>query len=76
MTDRFDLEQQILDCWHVIDDIKMLTTAVCDHSPPLTEDQIANVLIGLETLYQLKFERLYETFEKTLRNQQDKKVTL
>ena len=67
MTDRFDLEQHILDCWHVVDDIKMLYSAVCDHDPPLSQDQIANVLLGLDTLYQLKFERLFGTYEKVMR---------
>lgn len=64
--DRFDLEQQILDCWHIVDDIKILTESVCDHSPPLTEDEIANVLIGMQHLYQLKFEKLFNTFEQMI----------
>lgn len=60
---RFDLEQQILDCWHVVDDLKILTESVCDNSPPLTEDEITNILIGMEHLYQLKFQRLFRVFE-------------
>jgi hypothetical protein len=64
--DRFDLEQQILDCWHVTDDIDMLFEAVMDKD--LTQDDIANVLLGLKTLYHLKFERTFETFEKLIQN--------
>jgi hypothetical protein len=30
----------------------------------MTEDEISNYLLGLETIYQVKFERLFETFEK------------
>ena len=61
MTDRFDLEQQIFDCWHIVDDIKVLNESICESN--LTADEVANVLIGLEQLYQLKFDKLFRTFE-------------
>jgi len=63
--DRFDVEQQIMDCWHVVDDLKVLTEAVIENN--LSHDEISNVLIGLETLYQLKFDKLFRTFEETIR---------
>lgn len=60
---RFDFEQQLLECWGVTKDIKTLCEAVCDRSPAMTEDEIANVLIGLEALYELKFDKLWHMFE-------------
>ena len=60
---RFDFEQQLLECWGVTKDIKTLCEAVCDRSPAMTEDEIANVLIGLESLYELKFDKLWQMFE-------------
>jgi hypothetical protein len=30
----------------------------------MTEDQIANALLGLETLYELKFNKLWSMFEQ------------
>ena len=62
MADRFELEQQILDCWHIVDELKTLSEAVCDNN--LSTDQTANVLMGLEQLYQLKFDKLFQTFEE------------
>lgn len=61
---RFDFEQQLLECWGVTKDIKTVYEGVCDSSPPMTEDQIANALIGLEALYELKFEKLWHMFEQ------------
>jgi hypothetical protein len=62
MSDKiFDLEQQIMDCWHVVDDLKILTESVLERE--MTKDNIANITLGLETLYQLKFEKLFDLFE-------------
>jgi hypothetical protein len=49
--DRFDLEQEIMNCWHVVDDIK----TVCTRSDRMSQDELMNVLIGIHTLYQMKF---------------------
>jgi hypothetical protein len=35
----------------------------------MTEDQIANALIGLETLYELKFNKLWYMFEQGVQQQ-------
>lgn len=53
MTDRFNLEQQILDCWKITDEI------------PLLEEQGANVadMTSLACVYEFKFKKLWETFE-------------
>lgn len=65
MSDIFDLEQQILDCWHIVDDLKVLEEGVLDKG--ISVDEIANISIGLEKLYQLKFEKLFNTFENHCR---------
>ena len=66
MTKTFELEQGILNCWNVVEDLEMLAKGVGDRG--MTEDQLMNALIGLKTLYHLKFQYLFETFEETLRN--------
>lgn len=65
METRFKLEEQIMDCWHVTDDINVLFEAVCDED--ITEDEVQNVLLGLKTLYHIKFQRLFSTFEDMIR---------
>jgi hypothetical protein len=56
---KFDLEQNILDAWHVVDDI----STVYGRIDTLSQDEIMNLLLGLKTLYQIKFEKLFESFE-------------
>ena len=64
MSTVYDLEQQIMECWHITDDIKILTEEVIEGD--LSKDQITNVLIGLEQLYALRFNKLFRTYEKHL----------
>ena len=66
----FDLEQQIMGCWSVVDDIDMLYKHFGDNPKfegrwnAEAEDEMMNLMIGLKALYQLKFEKLFETFEE------------
>lgn len=56
MTDRFDLEQQILECWKVTDDI----ATVISHG---TNDIEAN-LQAVARVSDLRFEKLWFIFEQ------------
>lgn len=51
--DRFDLEQEILECWKVVNDIQMLAERNA------STEQFA----VLAQYYELKFDRLWDTFE-------------
>ena len=64
MLTRFDLEEQIMECWSVVKDIETLyhMTDIRD----LSDDERMNILIGLSSLYQIKFERLFNTFERLI----------
>jgi hypothetical protein len=66
MSDRFDLEQNIMQCWNVTDDIQLYL----DMYDNMDEDQRMNYLIGLKQMYQMKFERLWNNFEGCVRNKQ------
>ena len=62
--DRFDFEQQIMNCWNVTSDIRTVTEYLLD--APLEdgrEDKIANMLMGIEALYNAKFDKLFSQFE-------------
>lgn len=61
MTDRFDLEQGIMQCWNVTDDIDLVYRNLMERD--LSKDDIANALLGLKTIYQMKFEELFHDFE-------------
>ena len=62
MADRFDLEQQILDCWRITDEI------------PMMESQGANAadMTSLACVYEFKFKRLWDTFEQMVEERQFK----
>ena len=62
MTDRFDLEQHIMTCWNVTEDIDLLNKNVLEKD--MSKDDISNFLLGLKTIYQCKFEELFDTFSE------------
>lgn len=64
---RFDLEQEILKCWNVTDDIKLVLNMMDREH---TEDDLTNALIGIMTIYNQRFEILFETFETCLKNKE------
>lgn len=66
MKDRFDLEQDIMRCWGIIEDIEALRENMLDGEREMTTDEIDNYLLGLKALYSVKFERLFDTFEDCL----------
>lgn len=66
MSDRFDLEQNIMQCWNVCDDIQLML----DQWEKLDEDAKQNYLIGLKQMYQMKFERTWDNFESCVRSKQ------
>lgn len=71
MKNRFDLEQEIMECWGIVDDLKAIEEAVLSSSDfagmeAKYTDKIAN-LLSMRHLYQLKFERLWNTFENCIK---------
>jgi hypothetical protein len=65
--DRFDLEQLILKNWEITTEIKHLRELISDGKP--TQDQIENYLLGLETIYEVKFNKLWDCFEELCQHQ-------
>ena len=56
---RFDMEQEIMQVWQVLDDIKMLSA----REGTDREDWDA-----VTRLYQIRFETLFETFEQLIKD--------
>lgn len=69
MSDKiFELEQQIMNAWNVVDDIEMLYHYFGDNPKfegldAKAEDEMMNLLLGVKSMYALKFEKLFKTFE-------------
>jgi len=68
MTDRFDLEQEIMHCWSIVEDIKALRETISEQI--VTQDFQENYLLGLETIYEVKFEKLWSAFEHCISTRQ------
>ena len=67
MKNRFDLENELMDCWKVTDDINMVTKHFVD-SPKWEgmsgelSDAMMNKYFAVAELYELKFQKLFDTF--------------
>lgn len=63
MSNRFDLEQQIMQCWGIVDELDYVMEAAEEGD----EDKIFNLLIGLKELYSRKFDKMFDTFEQCIK---------
>ena len=61
MSDRFDFEQQVMNCWRVTDDLKDLAESVANND--LRKDTIVDALNGMNAMYEIKFNKLWDMFE-------------
>jgi len=64
MTDRFKLEEQIMECWGVVDNLRLVYS---EEYQGATEDVKLNILVGLADLYDLKFQILQATMEQLIK---------
>ena len=57
---RFTLEDQLMECCGVVDDIDMVYSTEALYQD---QDRMMNVLLGMQELYKIRFQRLFNTFE-------------
>ena len=60
--DRFDMEEEIMRCWHVTDDLKALSF-MCEK---LSKETIQKKIDAIEQVYDMKFNKLFDMFEKLI----------
>jgi hypothetical protein len=63
---RFDLEQAIMSVWNITNDIDVVTKGLLNDN--LTKDEVANTLIGMSTLQNLRMNELFDIFETLIKN--------
>lgn len=61
-----ELEQSIMDCWTIVDNLNSIRGAV--ENLRLSPGQVASVLDGLSVLYDNKFNSLFNAFEEIVHN--------
>ena len=63
---RFDLEEAMITLHNISDDIDTIIHAYGDAKVRPTEDDMLNMLIGVKTLHEAKYQRLWQTFEQLI----------
>ena len=63
----YDMEQQILKCWEIVDDLKLIAEQANNGS------DFSNTFKGMAELYHYKFEKLWDTYEKALQEKYDER---
>lgn len=64
--DRFDLEQALMACWQTVDDLKLLAEMVTEDT--LDADKIANAVMGIELLHEMRCKKTMDIFEHVVSN--------
>lgn len=60
---RFELEQDILRCWGIVDELRLLY----EQTDGVDEDQLMNALLGMIQMSEWKFQKCFDTFERLLK---------
>jgi hypothetical protein len=62
--DRFDLEEKIITCWNILDELKMIVE-------PMEDNHIDRIRIeAVIELYEMKFSKLWDIFSELVETKQ------
>lgn len=72
---RFDLEEELMDCWGITTDIDDLLVYIRDRGyfegmSAEHTDKLISLLRGIKELYEVKFQRTFSTFEQCISNKE------
>lgn len=69
MIDRFDLEQDIMECWNVTKDLENILDfiSISDMSRLENQKKLQIIVAGLKELYEIKFNKTFDCFEKFIK---------
>lgn len=65
---RFDLEQAIMQLWSSSEDVKLIFEIYYENHEDKTIDELANALLGVEQLINMRGQRVFDIFEDMVRN--------
>ena len=69
MTKLQELEPHIMDCWSVCADLETVFKQIGDGEREPTQDEMMNTLMGMQQLYQWKFDQLFFKYEDIIKRQ-------
>ena len=61
---RFDLEEEIMNIWQTEDDLDAVVHRMVENPDPIPNKEIANLLIAVSKLHDLRCQKLFDVFEK------------
>ena len=64
---RFDLEDAMSSLYNIGDDIDTVLHSYMDARVRPSEDDMANMLIGVKTLYNARYQKMWEIFEELIK---------
>lgn len=67
MTKLYELEPHIMDCWSVCNDLETTFKQIGDGERDPTPDEVMNALMGMQQVYQWKFEQLFFRYEQVVK---------
>tara|TARA_R110000764_G_scaffold204906_1_gene290152 strand:+ start:158 stop:388 length:231 start_codon:yes stop_codon:yes gene_type:complete len=67
----YELEPHIMDCWSVCNDLESVFRQIGDGERYPTPDEMMNALMGMQQLYQWKFEQLFFKYEQIHKEQRE-----
>lgn len=65
----YDLEQDILNCWTITNDLDLLLKECEKIENAEVADQISNIVLGIKYVYDLRFQRCWKSFENYIWDQ-------
>ena len=69
------MEQELLHCWAITEDLKLLAKECEAIEDPKVADRLQNIVLGLETVYDMRFQEAWNTFEYLI-GVQDAKLSI
>lgn len=69
MSDRFDFEQQIMECWKLVDEIQFISEDMVKNGLA-SRQQLCDLLESQAFLYDAKFNKMFQTFSELIKKKQ------
>jgi len=66
--DRFDLEEEIMNVWQTEDDLDAVVHRIMINPDPIPNKEIANLLISVSKIHDLRCQKLFDIFEKMVKD--------
>jgi len=63
----YKLEELIMQAWSTSEDLDLLLWSMMDRPTPMTEDEQANMIIGITALHNSRMQKLLEAYSAVLR---------